>query len=53
MDELTNYELIEHFENAVRDNHYQPTSKKCNESDFSYDELKSEIEKRLRSSNYL
>lgn len=46
--DLTNEELIEYFEDAVRDNNYNPTSKNYNNSGFTYDELRYEIFSRLR-----
>jgi hypothetical protein len=34
IEELSIYELLEHFENAVCDNNYNPTSVSFNKSEF-------------------
>ena len=44
---LSNSELLNHFKDAVRDDHYNPSGNNCNESGFSYDELESELLSRM------
>ena len=49
IEKLTNHELINYFDDAIRDAHYQPTEYKCNNSGFSSYELKTELLRRLES----
>lgn len=44
---LTNTELLEHFKDAVADNHYSPFAESLNKSGFSLDELENEILQRM------
>jgi hypothetical protein len=45
--ELSKHQLLSHFKDAVADYNYNPTSTPYNDSGFSYDELESEILKRM------
>lgn len=47
LEDMSNQSLLEFFENAVRDDHYQPYGEKLNTSNYSLSELETEIEKRL------
>lgn len=51
IEKLTNHELMDYFDDAIRDDHYQPTAHKCNHSGFSSDELKTELLRRLENVN--
>jgi hypothetical protein len=44
---LSNNQLLSAFKDAVSDNNYNPTSTPYNDSGFSYDELESEILRRM------
>jgi hypothetical protein len=46
---VSNSTLLETFEDAVCDRHYNPTSYNFNKSGYAYGELKSEILDRLQS----
>ncbi len=48
---LSNEQLIDFFEAIVRERHYNPSSVKYNQSDFSYEELKSELIERIQQHN--
>jgi hypothetical protein len=45
--DIPNKELIEYFEDAVRDNNYNPTSKDYNQSGYTYHELYEELYNRM------
>ena len=47
--QLSDYDLLEAFENAVCDRNYNPTRDDYNKSGYSYEELKSEILDRIQS----
>ena len=47
IDQLSDYELLEHFKDAVCDNNYNPSSTPYNQSKFSFEELEAEILKRM------
>lgn len=47
IENLTNFELLLHFKDAVCDKNYNPSSEDYNKSGFSYDELEEEILKRM------
>lgn len=47
IEDLTNYDLVRSFEDAVRDSHYNPTNEEYNESGFSKAQLRHEILRRL------
>ena len=49
IEKLTNYELLEHFKDAVCDKNYNPSSENYNKSGFTYDELEGEILKRMNN----
>lgn len=46
---INNIVLLKHFEDAVCDKNYNPTSDPYNKSGFTYEELKSEILDRIIS----
>jgi hypothetical protein len=46
MEDLTIYQLLEHFENAACDLNYNPTPNSFNKSEFSLSELREEIIRR-------
>ena len=48
---LSNWELISHYKDAVCDNNYNPTSEDYNKSGFSFTELEAEILERMGSNN--
>lgn len=52
IENLDNRELLYHFEKAVCDNNYNPSSSDYNQSGFTYDELRSEILKRMFKYKY-
>lgn len=47
IEDFDNYELLTHFKDAVCDRHYNPSGDDYNESGFSYDELETELLKRM------
>ena len=47
---IGNYELIEHFINAICDNHYNPTNDSYNKSGFTLEELEAEVIDRMDNS---
>jgi len=47
---LDNYTLLEHYQDAIKSFHYNPTDTDYNQSGFSLDELEDEILRRM--SNY-
>jgi hypothetical protein len=50
IENLDDWTLLNHFKNAVCDYNYNPSSSDYNQSGFTYDELKSEILKRMSKS---
>lgn len=47
IEKFSNSMLLKHFEDAVCDNNYSPSSDDYNKSGFTYIELKREILKRM------
>jgi hypothetical protein len=47
LENLSNWQLLEHFREAVMDRNYNPTSKDYNQSGFTYEELEDEILRRM------
>ena len=47
IEDFDNYELLTHFKDAVCDRHYNPSGDDYNESGFSYDELETELLRRM------
>ena len=44
---VSNYDLLDYYSDAVREDNYNPTSESYNKSNFSLDELKNELLIRL------
>ena len=47
LEKMSSLTLLEHFEDAVCDKNYNPSSENYNESGFSYEELRNEILNRM------
>ena len=47
LEEMTSLTLLQHFENAVCDKNYNPSSEDYNKSGFTYEELVNEILNRM------
>lgn len=44
---LDNYSLLEYYQGAIKDRHYNPSSISHNDSEFSLSELEDEIMRRM------
>jgi hypothetical protein len=51
IENLSDYQLLEHFKDAVSDIRYNPSDEDYNQSGFTYVELEIEILKRMSSNN--
>ena len=47
LEDMSNQSLLDFYENAIRDDHYQPYGDKLNTSQYSLSELETELERRL------
>lgn len=47
IEELSNNQLLSHFEDAICEHHYNPSSNSYNKSEFTLEELRSEILNRM------
>jgi hypothetical protein len=47
LDTISNYELLQHFKDAVMDRNYNPTSEDYNKSGHSLGDLEEEVIKRM------
>lgn len=48
---LDNYVLLEYYQGAIKDSHYNPSYINHNKSDFSLSELENEIMRRMDGNN--
>lgn len=49
LQKFNDYELLNHFEDAVRESHYHPYGEPYNKSGYSYDQLRNELKRRLNT----
>lgn len=51
INKLDNYDLLEHFKDAIKDRHYNPGSVDYNTSGFKLWELEQEVMRRMKEND--